>query len=87
MRLDSAGSDVEFVAVSIDPDVPNIRNTAARLGVGMTLWVADGEVLGPLHVAKVPSTVFINREGTIVAAANGEQKPDFVRRRVQALLK
>jgi hypothetical protein len=86
VRLDYADRDVRFVAVSIDPDVPNIRATAARLGLGMTQWVAEGEVLGPLHVARIPSTVFIDRTGLMVAAANGKQTPAFFKRRVEALL-
>lgn len=86
VRREAADTDVRFLAVSIDPDRPNIRRRAQRLGVGMELLVAKGEVLGPMHVAATPSTAFIDRKGTIVATVNGAKKKAFFERRIRELL-
>ncbi|MBI5495087.1 MAG: TlpA family protein disulfide reductase [Deltaproteobacteria bacterium] len=85
-RRSAADTDVQFLAVSIDPDVPSIRSRARALGLDLPLYVARGEVLGPMYVADAPSTVFIDRAGIIRAAVNGARDAAFLRRRIRDLL-
>ena len=85
-RSKAQENDVAFLAVSIDPDADNIRSTAKRLGVDMPLLVARGEVLGPMYVGAAPSTVFIDRDGTIRAAVSGARTTAFHTRRIRDLM-
>jgi hypothetical protein len=77
---------VGFVALSLERSEEAVRAGARALQLQMPLAVADGEVLAPLGVNQVPSVVFINARGIIVAAANGEQGRGFLERRVRMLL-
>jgi hypothetical protein len=52
----------------------------------MPVAIAKGETLGPLGTNRVPSTVFIDRRGVIVAAASGERKLTFLEARTRELL-
>lgn len=45
-----------------------------------------GEILAPLGVRAVPSTIFVTPDGTIIAAATGERDRRYFRRRVKELL-
>jgi hypothetical protein len=54
--------------------------------IGTSVVTATGEVLGPLGVREVPSTVFVDAEGVIVAAASGPRSYRFLAERTQALL-
>ncbi len=78
---------VSFLALSLEPDEQRVLEAAQRLSIEMPVAVAEGEVLGPLGVNQVPSTVFIDREGTIVAAASGERKRAFLEKRVRELIR
>jgi thiol-disulfide isomerase/thioredoxin len=78
-----AGRAARFLAVSIDPDVPSIRSRARTLGMDLPLYVARGEVLGPMHVGDAPSTVFVDRDGVIRAAVNGARDAAFLGRRLR----
>jgi len=86
VRAEFEPQGVGFVAISLDPDEPTVRAAIQRLGLGMRAAIADDEILGPLGVAATPSTVFLARDGTIVAAANGRRDADFFRRRIRELL-
>ena len=77
---------VGFLALSIEPDPDLVRAGAKKLGLTMRVAYTEDETLGPLSVNAVPSTVFVNAEGVIVAAASGERKQPFFECRVQALL-
>lgn len=77
--------DVRVVAVSMDPDLPSIRERSARLGLDVEQLVATGEVLGPSHVAAAPSAVFLDRHGVIRAAVNGPKDAAFYRRRLRQI--
>ncbi|HSP81873.1 MAG TPA: hypothetical protein VLQ93_25355 [Myxococcaceae bacterium] len=48
--------------------------------------LATGEVLGPLFVREVPSTIFVDAQGTIVAAASGPREHSFLSKRTRELL-
>jgi thioredoxin-like negative regulator of GroEL len=77
---------VGFLALSLEPDERLVREAAARLGIGMAVATTRDEVLAPLGVRAVPSTVFVAADGTVVAAATGARSEAFFERRVRALL-
>ena len=78
---------VGFLALSLEPDEQLVRRAAQQLGIRMRVAISKDETLGPLGVNQVPSTVFVDAEGRIVAAASGERGRGFFERRVRALLK
>lgn len=82
----NSDADVRFLAVSLDPDIESVRSRANRFGLSLPLVVARGEVLGPMHVAAAPSTVFIDRNGLIRAAVNGPRDVAFLSRRVREIV-
>nr|WP_242589276.1 hypothetical protein [Corallococcus macrosporus] len=86
VRREYEPKGVGFLALSLNPSEERTVREAARLGLGMTLAIAQGEVLGPLHVSTVPATVYIDRHGVVVAAISGERDRAFHTRRVKALL-
>ncbi|WXH27890.1 hypothetical protein WA016_01816 [Myxococcus stipitatus] len=86
LRSEYEARGVRFLALSLNPNEERNRQTAAELGVHMTVATAKGEVLGPLRLSTVPATVFINREGVVVATVNGERSREFHARRLEALL-
>lgn len=63
-----------------------VREAAAQFGIRMKVAVAGGPVLGPLGVTAVPSTIFVSRDGTIVAAASGPRSGRFFEARVKELI-
>ncbi len=86
MRREYEPKGVGFLAVSIEPDEALVRAAAAKLGIQLTVAISESETLGPLAVNQVPSTVFVNEEGVIVAAASGERDRKFLEKRTRALL-
>ncbi|MEW5848109.1 MAG: hypothetical protein AB2A00_04815 [Myxococcota bacterium] len=77
---------VEFMALSLHPVADEVVRAASKHGVGSTVALARGEVLGPLGLRVVPATVFVDAKGVMVASAEGERSEAFFRRRVKALL-
>ena len=75
-----------FLALSLDEDEDAVRRAAKRLGIQMPVATAQDELLGPLAVKGVPATVFVDREGIIVAAATGEKSLRSLRERARDLL-
>jgi hypothetical protein len=53
----------------------------------MRVASAKSEILAPLAVSEIPSTVFIREDGTIVAAASGARTRSFLRDRTGELLR
>lgn len=86
MREQYEKQGVGFLAVSIEPDRDLVRGAIPKLGIRMPVAISENETLGPLSVREVPSTVFVNEEGVIVAAVNGARDRAFFERRVKALL-
>ena len=86
VRQQYEAQGIGFLALSLEPNVDLVRQAAARLGIQMRVATASGETLGPMAVASVPSTVFLDRDGIIVAAVTGERSRAFFERRVRALL-
>ena len=86
LRSEYEARGVGFLALSLNPSETRNRKAAAELGLHMTVATAKGEVLGPLRVSTVPATVFIDRQGVVVAAVNGERSREFYARRLEELL-
>jgi hypothetical protein len=86
LRREFSSQNVGFLALSLEPDRPLVAQAAVRLRIQMPVAIADGEMLGPLGVNRVPSTAFIDRAGRIVAASSGERSRGFYERRIRALL-
>ena len=72
--------------MSIEPDEALVRRGAERNGIAMKVAISDEETLGPLSVNQVPSTIFVDRRGVIVAAASGARGQKFFAQRVRELL-
>jgi hypothetical protein len=77
---------IHFVALSLEPDGDLVRAAGRKIGIQMPVAIAKGETLGPLGTNKVPSTVFIDRRGVIVAAVGGARKRTFLEARTRELL-
>lgn len=77
---------MQFLALSIEPDRELVGRWAKKMGIHMNVAVSEDETLGPLAVNQVPSTIFVNEQGVIVAAASGERSASFFKRRARALL-
>lgn len=62
---------MRFLALSLHPVVPDVRETVQQWDLKMAVAIAEDQVLGPLGVTAVPSTVFVSAQGRIVAAVSG----------------
>ena len=86
MRAEYESKGVGFLALCLEPDEQQVRAGAERNKLQMRVAIAEDEVLGPFGVDRVPSTVFLDANGTIVAAASGPRDKGFFERRVRALM-
>lgn len=75
-----------FLALSLEQDEARVRRSIEEWKIGTPVVLATGEVLGPLGVREVPSTVFVDAHGTVVAAASGPRSSRFFSERIEALL-
>jgi hypothetical protein len=87
IRAEFEPQGIRFIAVSLDSNADLVRRTAEKLGIHLALAVPQSEVLGPLGVKGIPSTLFIRADGTIVAAAMGERSRKFLADRTRELLR
>ncbi len=91
-ELDAVRAEYEplglgFLAVSLDPDAAAAEAVAAEEKLGIRIAVSEGgEMLGPLCVRAVPSTVFVDDRGIIAAAASGPRQRSFFERRARELV-
>lgn len=86
MRQALEPEGVGFLAVSIEPRKKLVQRGVAEIGIRMRVAISEDELLAPLGVKRVPSTVFVNAEGVVVAAASGERSRAFFEKRARALL-
>lgn len=87
LRREYEPQGVGFLSLSVDADADKARAFLHRLGLpDGTLALADGEVLAPLNVRDVPSTVWLDARALIVAAATGERSSAFLHEQTEALL-
>lgn len=86
MRRELEPLGVGFIALSLEPDEARVRKAVRELGLDMTVATTTGEVLAPLGVREVPSTVFVDAEGTLRVAASGPRSAKFLEARARELL-
>lgn len=88
MQSEYADQGVRFLAVSIEQDRRLVEAAVRKYGVTLPVAIAgEEEMMAPLGVRAVPSTIFVNPDGYIIAAATGARDRAFFRRRVKELLK
>lgn len=76
-----------FLALSLEPAREDVEAAQRKYGLRMTVALpGGGELLAPLGVRGVPSTVFVDRSGRIVAARTGAADRAFFRERANELL-
>jgi hypothetical protein len=85
IRADWEAKGGRFIALSLEQDPDKTRRGAEVFGVSMPVALAAGEVLAPLGVREVPSTVFIDEDGIIRMAASGLRDRKFFERRMREL--
>lgn len=78
---------MRFAALSLVSELDPVRVEAQRLKLGAKILVTDDEVLSPFGVNQVPSTVFIDSRGVIVAAVSGPKGKKFLERRLKELVR
>jgi hypothetical protein len=62
-----AGTQVHFLAVSLEADTRKVRVAMERLKLTVAVATAEAELLAPLNLDSVPSTIFIDASGQVVA--------------------
>jgi hypothetical protein len=73
--------------VSLEPDRAKVAKWVGQTDMQIRVALAQGELLGPLSVNQVPSTVFVDSDGMIVAAASGERSRRFFMKRTADLFR
>ncbi len=71
LKAKHAAQNVGFVALSLDTDEDAIFAAAEKAEIDSTLAYSD-EVMGPLGLKSLPSTVFLDASAVIVASLTGE---------------
>jgi thiol-disulfide isomerase/thioredoxin len=84
-----ANPGLAFIAVSVDDakTEANVPAAASQFGITFPVWVgANGDDLYRLSKGDiVPATIFIDRDGTIVARVSGEIRENELRERLDWL--
>lgn len=75
-----------FLALSLEPDTELVTRTQQQLGLTLPIAIAHGEMLGPLGVRAVPSTVILDANGTIAAVASGARTQAWFTARLREVL-
>jgi hypothetical protein len=79
---------VGFLAASIVEDPGSVRAAASELGFEGELVMSVGDLMHDLKVTGVPSSVFVNARGHLVArVASGRRSARFFSARAEELLK
>jgi hypothetical protein len=77
---------VGFLALSIEPEARVVLAAAQRMNIGSKVAIARSEVLGPLSVNQVPSTVFLSADGLLNAVVSGPKDRAWLERRIQEIV-
>ena len=73
LKASLGNGPVGFLALSLDDDEDRVIEAAGRLELNATIAIARSDTMGPLGLSQLPGCAFLNADGTIVAAASGEQ--------------
>jgi hypothetical protein len=77
---------VGFLAVSLEPRREKVFGAVQSLQLAVPVAFAEGEILEPLGLRAVPSTLFISAQGRVVAVASGARSEKFFEARARELL-
>lgn len=81
------GDRVRVVGIDSQDDPAKAAAFAAGIGITYELWSDElGDVFAALDLSTIPTTVFLDAEGTIVDTHTGALTADELRRRVDSLL-
>lgn len=75
-----------FLALSLEPNEQLVINASAKANIGAKVAVAKSEVLGPLGVSQVPSTIFLRKDGILNAVASGPRDLAWLERRIEEIV-
>ena len=75
-----------FLAFSIDPDLSEVTEAAARMCPHFNFASGTSRIMGPWHQHQVPDTIYLDASGRVVAFDRGEQRREHFEERVKALL-
>jgi thiol-disulfide isomerase/thioredoxin len=86
LRLKYESQGIGFLSLSLIPERRPNEKFLKELNVQMPWVMAEGEVLHPLAVNQIPSTVFLNKDAVIVRAARGQKSARSLEKQVRNLL-
>jgi hypothetical protein len=79
--------DLAVIAIDQREDPSVVQSYVKRFGVTFTVGVDDGQRLGTdLHLIGLPSSFFVDRNGVIRDAVDGEMTYDVMTEKAQALI-
>jgi thiol-disulfide isomerase/thioredoxin len=87
VRARYASQGVRFLSVSIVSDPAATRRAADAYGLGGPLASTTGNLLEALRLDEVPSTVWISKEGRVVAVGSGALSERVLDRETRRLLR
>jgi len=76
---------VGFLAVAIDSDEEQVKETVARLKLKIPVATGQSEVLEPFGAKQIPSMAFVTKDGVISGVASGRFNREFVIARIKEL--
>jgi hypothetical protein len=77
VRKEFESKGLGFLALTQGGSAEQVNAVRNRLQMGMTFGFAETDMLGPFGLNAVPATLFVDREGRVVAVAEGEQSRTF----------
>lgn len=81
------GDRVRVVGIDSQDDPARAAAFAKEIGITYELWSDElGDVFAALDLSTIPTTIFLDAEGTIVDAHTGAMTADELRRRADSLL-
>ena len=70
----------------MEPDPRQVIAAAQAFNIGSKVAIAKSEILGPLAVNQVPSTVFLRADGVLNAVISGPKDRAWFERRILEIL-
>jgi hypothetical protein len=77
VAAEMANTPVHFLAVSLDADTRKVRVAMERLKLTIPVGTPEAELLAPLNLDSVPSTLFIDASGQVVARLGISSKAEL----------
>jgi hypothetical protein len=77
VAAEMAGTPVHFLAVSLEPDTRRVRVAMETLKLTLPVATPEGELLAPLGLESVPSTIFIDASGQVVGRLGISSKAEL----------